>query len=511
LPNRKIDVIPRNVNNQDYNVKLRDLAGAKGLDVGWDDKTRTVSIGGQPFDTTGWQNIGGYHMGTEAMANDFLSNYQVPSGNMPTANNSTGNTSKFAIPNYDPSIPQGHDVTTPKYSNEINNLTNQLGSAVQNFGKPYDLSSDPIYQQLAEYQRGQMLQMANRRGMAMSSETMARIDQSDKMLGLQFQDRHDARQLQNIQNLQGQLGTMTGLEDRAMKRDNALYGMDLSPQTRDYMNIMQGLSQEQRQFINQYSNDFASVINQMSPDDPNRKVFEAARFQKVISDPVQFRDYLINDYGMSPFQVDNIVINRQIEQMQAQAKNEKEAMELQRLMLQVEKAFLDNEKAGFDIQKAGIDVERAGVGLAKDEIDAQKAYWDTVMAQIKASALPQQLKAELENTMARTRSTNMASQLTQQKLNELTVDVSEGVKDGFQDLVRHMASGSGDILSWFNSTAVWDENKRIERKVTDIYTTKELEGVIKLATQSKLLGSENKTELDKLNEFMENMRKWSEQ
>jgi hypothetical protein len=460
----------------DYKYKLRDLAELGNIPIGWDDKTKTVSIHGQPFDTTGWQNIDGRFHGTEQMASDFMKNYLMPSGNVPT-NNTLTNENKFAIPNYNPTQTTGAETTTPQYSNKINQLTNQLGQAVQNFGQPYDLNNDPIYQQLAEYQKNQMMQTAASRGMIYDDNTKARIEQSNMMLGQQFQQQDQMRQLQNIQNLQGQLGVMTGLEDRAMTRDNALYGMALTPQTRDYMNTMQNLSLEQRQFVDQYKDNYAAIINQLPEGDPNRKVFEAARFQKVISDPVEYRDYLINDYGLSPFQVDNIVIGRQIEQMQAQAKNEKEAMELEKLRLQVE--------------KAGVDLIGAGIGN-------EKAYWESLISQIKASNLPQQLKANLQKTYADINRVNAATKLTQKKIDETTKGSSPMVYKGFNELVSFVKDG-GSMLDWLSSMRGDPDRDGASMgyRVSEMYSPDELAEISKLAKQTEIL---NKNEVDPIEE-----------
>ena len=505
---------------RDYKYKLRDLANAKNLSIDWDAKNKAVSIGGQPFDTTGWQNIDGRFKGTEAMASQFLKNFNVPSGNI-------AGLPPQRIPEQKPIVMQAptgnvQDTTTPKYSNEINSVTNQLGEAVQGFGEPYDLDSDPIYKALADYQRSQMMQMAGRRGMAFDDNTKARIAQSNMLLGQQFQQQDQLRQLQNIQNLQGQLGTLTGLEDRAMQnqftledrqfqkedramqnqfiledrqfqkedramnledramnledrslaRDQSIYGIALTPQTRDYMNTMQNITLEQRQYINQYSDNFAAQINNLPEGDERRSILEAARFQKVISDPVEYRDYLINEYGLSPFQVDNIVVGRKLEELQAMATNEKDAMELERLRLQVE--------------KAGVDLQRAGVGLTKDEISSQKAYYETIMSQVKASNLDAQLKANLNNTFARTYNTNLKSEIDMMKLEEKLDKKSNEplVQQGFIDFVASGLSFDEWLDTPVNVSDTFSfSNKEGERPVyyTEILTPKQIAEVAKVA------------------------------
>lgn len=483
-----IKPIPRSTNNTDYNIKLRDLANLKGLDVGYNQDTKSVSVGGQPFDTTGWQNIGGYHMGTEAMGDNFLKNYQVPTGNV-NVRGVPPTQFEAQTPNarQDPTANIGN-VNTPIYPNEINNVTNKLGNAVNNFGQPYDLSKDPIYEQLAKYQQSQMLQMAGRRGLNYSDTTTAQIGQANMQLGLQFQDRYDARQLQNIQNLQGQLNTLTGLEDRAMVNNTKIYGMALTPKTNDYMTTMQNLTPEQTQYVSQYSDNFAAEINNLPAGDPRRKLLEAGRFQKVIGDPVAYRDYLINDYGLSPFQVDNIVMNKKIAEMQAQATNEKEAMELQKLMLQVEKAYIDNE--------------RAGVGLTKDEIDAQKAYWDSLSAEIKASALPQQFKAdllktnaEINNINASAESSRASSRLKDQELIEQMNKYTPQVQGFLTDWL-----GSGlSISNWLNQPDA--EGNPIGRQMP----LGVIQALIEIGKDTGEFSKNNTSDLAELNKLFENL------
>jgi hypothetical protein len=479
-----IKPIPRSTNNTDYTLKLRDLANLKGLDVGYNQDTKAVSVGGQPFDTTGWQNIGGYNMGTEAMANDFLTNYKVPTGNV-NVRGVPPTQFEAQTPNVrqDPTANIGN-VNTPIFSNEINNVTKKYGDAVNNFGQAYDVTKDPIYNALADYQERRMLQLAGRTGSAYDSNTQARIGQANMQLGLQFQQNYDARQLQNIQNLQGQLNTLTGLEDRAMVRDNKLYGMDLSPVTRDYMTTMQNLTPEQTQYVSQYSDNFAGQINNLPAGDPRRKLLEAGRFQKVIGDPVTYRDYLINDYGLSPFQVDNMVMAKKLKDAELKATNQKEALELQKLYAQV-------EKANYDTQKAGIDVDRANVGLVKDGYDTQQAYYDTIIAQIKATALPKQLKADLENTVARTRSTNLASQLTQKKINDATKGSSPKVYQGFNELVAFAKDG-GTMLDWLSSMRGDPDRDGASMgyRVSETYTPDELTEISKLAKSTGILSKE---------------------
>lgn len=440
-----IKPIPRSTNNTDYNVKLRDLANLKGLDVGYNQDTKAVSIGGQPFDTTGWQNIGGYNMGTEAMANDFLQNYKVPSGNVQTP------VSKYQVP--DANLNLNNLNSTPNFGSEINNTTNQLTNAVQGFGQAYDVTKDPVYNALADYQERRMLQLAGRTGSAYDSNTQARIGQANMQLGLQFQQQDQNRQLQNIQNLQGQLNTLTGLEDRAMNREQTLYGMALTPQTRDYMGMMQNVTPEQRQFLDQYKDNYAAVINQMDPSDPNRKIFEAARFQKVAADPVQFRDYLINDYGLSPFQVDNMVMGRKLEELKLQTNNEKDAMELEKLRLQVEKA-----------------------GYESDE-----GYYDSLSAKIENSNLSDKLKAEIKSINARTNDSGASASLSKARELEILERMSPAISVVYDDFLK---SGKS-FNEWMSSINVNE------------LSVSELKGLIDVARSSGRIGENEESEIQK--------------
>lgn len=474
--------------NKDYNIKLRDLAKLKGLDVGYNQETKGVTIGGQPFDTTGWQNIDGYNMGTKDMADSFMQKYQVPSGNvkgLPPPQETARKSSIREMPSGN--VENVENVDTPIYADEINKVTRKQGDAINNFGQKYDLDNDPIYKSLADYQERRMMQLAGRTGSHYDSNTQARIGQANMQLGLQFQQSHEARQLQNIQNLQGQLNTLTGLEDRALKNNTQIYGMALTPQTNDYMTTMQNLTPEQTQFVSQYSDNFAAEINRLPEGDPNRKLLEAGRFQKVINDPVQFRDYLINDYGLSPFQVDGIVFNKKLEEAKLTATNEKEALELQKLMLSV-------EKAGYDTSKAGN--------------DAQTSFWKNFMAEVEASNISDKLKAdlrktnaEISNINARTQATNLAKQLTQKKIDEAAKGSSPKVYQGFNELVAFVKDG-GSMLDWL-STMMGDPDRdgaSMGYRVSERFTPEELTGISKLAKSTGILDENDKNEVDPIEE-----------
>lgn len=604
----------------EYKHKLRDLANLRNLPIDWNEQTRSVSVGGQPFDTTGWENVDGRFMGTESMAQDFLK-YQVPSANVQatgappmakpeqTRQLQMPAEHRFKPPNYEPNMV----ADTPDYSSRINALTNEIGSAIQGFNKPYDLSNDPFYKQLAEYQQSQMLQMAGSRGMAMDSNTMARINQSNMLLGTQFQDRHDARQMQNIQNLTSKLGMVTGLEDRAMNieratygmtltpqsreymdimknltfetrqfldqysddyaaviqqlspddpnrklfeaarfqkvmddpkqyrdflikdyglspnevdsyirnmdlqnmqmegiamaQDQSLYGMALTPQSREYINIMKNLTPEQRQFVQQYADNFAAAINEISPNDPNRKILEAARFQKVLADPVQFRDFLIQDYGLSPVEVDNIVINRKIEELQAQAINEKEQMELERLRLQIQKAFVDLEKAGFETQKS--------------EIDAQKAYYESIIKQIEASTLPQKIQAQLSTEAARIQSLVASaeksladaerSRATTREIDQRTIEKMSKYTPTVQILFTDWVSSGQEFEKWLGTEfkmVAGDsliDGKIKSVKLGETLSLGELQALIQLGKDTGRFRTDSKSNIESLTELFKTL------
>jgi hypothetical protein len=208
--------------------------------------------------------------------------------------------------------------------------------SIEGFRNDYSLENDPNYQAMADYNRRIMLQDAARRGMALSDNTFAQIEQAQALLGRDFMNDEYARRQQDINNRYGQVGlynnlnnqnynmamqgfnTAQGMEQQSynrgidmLNREIANYGFELTPQTRELMNVAENLTPEQRQMVQQFEGNFAERMNQLDPSSQEYKMLNAARFNKILSnlarDPQTFGQYLTNDYGINPAVVGDLI------------------------------------------------------------------------------------------------------------------------------------------------------------------------------------------------------------
>lgn len=515
----------------DYSIGLRDTLENSGYKVGWD-PARGVSVDNKPYDTTGWQLINDRYKGNQAMVDQLNTQfpkkgmYEIPGVNDIRGVESVATQTPTEIGTPKPGQEWTAPIYDPKYLNKIEEINMKVDEAIKGFGSQYDLASDPVYKQLADYQEGRMLQMANRRGLAMDSNTKAKIDQAGRMLGVEFQDRHENRQIQNLQNLQSQINNLGTLEEQNYRRftdqygmdtdaiklgwdsqtqearmrdsnmasDVATYGMPLTDVTRGYMNMLGNLTLEQRQYVDQYKDDYAAIINQLPDGDPSRQIFEAARFQKVLGDPETYRDYLINDYGISNTYVDGVIMNKKIAEAQALATNEKEAIELEKLRLSYEKAFYDTQSASY--------------GVSKSEADSRRANLDAFMKSIDAANLPNKTKLELQGLAARLDTSILANEINKDKLKTMIAGKSPKVSAGFTEFVEFAKEGTTsekamqDWLRKETQVTVKDESGMPRTYVAPnsfIYSPDELKEIMDLGKKSGIIKDINQNIFSVLN------------
>lgn len=235
----------------------------------------------------------------------------------------------------------------PVNQNDIRDSLGNVRGAIDQFGRPYNMEEDEIFKNISDNTYRQMLQQANNRGMAMSENTQARIGQAQSLLGLDFQQAHDTRNLQGIQNHQQYLNTLMGMNQQnyAMSRDalgdaryadetvynrqmdtrnmeTQTYGFELTGQTREFMDTFQNMTPEQRQDILQYDSNYAERMNQLDPNSEEYQALNSARFAKVLreftNDPQTMGQYLINDYGLSPLQISMMSQKQGIDNLNAE-------------------------------------------------------------------------------------------------------------------------------------------------------------------------------------------------
>lgn len=216
-------------------------------------------------------------------------------------------------------------------------------------------------------------------------------------------------------------------QDRTLKRDMELYGMNLTDNMRGSLSVLQGLPMEEVSQFRQAEDNYAGAMQGLSPNSREYQVYNALRIQKLLKDPVQYKEYLINDYGLSPLQVDNMVMSKQIEEAKVNVTNEKDAFELEKLKLQV-------DKAGADLTKA---------------------QSDAFMSQIEAMNLPSQIKLEMQRTLSQIASANASvesskasTRLSDQKLQEQMNKYDPNV----QNLFTEWTNSGKEIGEWLNTT-----------------------------------------------------------
>jgi len=303
---------------------------------------------------------------------------QLPAGNMNTVvdqGNTTNNVIEASVYSNVPnvaggSVPGGADVS---------NGSPLQGAAgvVRDMGKPFDPNKNALYKQLAEYQANRAAEQFAARGMEYSTAAQERMEQVRMNMGLEFEDRALRRQqtqLAGYQTLQNM-----GVTQRA--EDVGQYGLSLSPQTRELTRTAQTLTPEEWGFADQYSQNFAGAMQNLDEGSREYQILNAARFQKVMKDPVKYADYLIADYGMSPKEVQGIAIKQELAEASSLAESQKEQAELDKLMAQ-----------------------------------ADKAQYDAVLSGLKAAGYPEERLADLRNVLARTEQTKTATELTREKL-----------------------------------------------------------------------------------------------
>jgi hypothetical protein len=224
----------------------------------------------------------------------------------------------------------------PNANQGLQNSMQGYDKSIDGFRGDYSLENDPNYQAIADYNRRIMLQDAAKRGMALSDNTFAQIEQAQALLGRDFMNDEYARRQQDINNRYGQVGvynnlnnqnynmdmqgfnTAQGLEQQSynrgidtLNREIANYGFELTPQTRELMNVAQSMTPEQRQYSQQFEGNFAERMNQLDPSSQEYQMLNAARFNKILSnlasDPETFGQYLINDYGINPAVLGNLI------------------------------------------------------------------------------------------------------------------------------------------------------------------------------------------------------------
>jgi len=327
-----------------------------------------------------FMNMPGVNTGTPKMPTGNVVTNDKPVNDIPTGNVPTGGTTQ------DTKVETKLDSKTQHFMNQLVELKALLksnrdtfnlpgatpediqgamgihGQAIDRYGAPYDMQNDPIFQNIANFNDSQMLQNANSRGLAMSGETQARTAQARDLLGLQFQESEQARRQQDINNRQGQVNQLVGMNqtnynrsrdtfndamgieqnmynrsrdavgdqryqdqlDYSRQQDRRqqelqTYGFELNDTSRGLMDTFTNMNPQERQNIQQYDSNYAERMNQLDVNSPEYQQLNAARFNKIMqgfaSDPQTMAKYLMNDYGLNPMQVSTMARNQGIDNL----------------------------------------------------------------------------------------------------------------------------------------------------------------------------------------------------
>jgi mRNA-degrading endonuclease HigB of HigAB toxin-antitoxin module len=244
-----------------------------------------------------------------------------------------------------------------------------------------------------------------------------------------------------------------------------LYGMNLNDNMRNSISVLQSLPIEEVMKYRQAEDNYAEAMRQHSPNSREYQIYNGLRIQKLLDDPVTYRDYLINDYTLSPTQVNSIV-------------ERKLAEETNSMLEQFKMQYEDTEME---------------LKLTKLQNDVEKGYWDAVQSQLRAINLPTQQQAELDNIVARTQNANASSELTQARINDLTKGQSAGVKDAFIDFVNH----GGSIAEWLvkgnEERVTGDDGFEYTTTVKNVeyYTPEDIKELAKIAKSAGFMNTES--------------------
>ena len=339
-----------------------------------------------------------------------------------------------------------------QYNVDMGRIDQTLGNidkamqGYQNTYQNYDPNKDPVFNELANRTTSQMLQKFGARGLGGADFAQGAMSKANLQLGLDFKNQAMQNDLTNLQNYRNQLADLTGLEQQNYNRyrnavgdyntsmNNAInmeqtqynrgldtrnmqiedYGFPLTPQTQQLVQTYQNLPPDVINQYRQYEGNYAARMNQLDPNSQEYQVLNAMRFNKIVSllpqDPETYGKYLIQDYGIAPAQVQQMVANTQAniaDQQLAQAKVTTEQF----------KAYIEQIKAQYADSMAQAELDKI---LAQ----VDKANMDALMAQIEAANLPQQIKQDLALTAARIADVKADTKLTntkqQQELSGLT-------------------------------------------------------------------------------------------
>lgn len=287
-------------------------------------------------------------------------------------------------------VPQYYQIAQNQYNTDRNNQYNLL-SAINNL----DSTAYNRYIQNAQLNRDLELNNQNNYvksidyGNTMSNQQFNRDVTSSGLTG-QFQNKTTTAEQQR------QYENQNTTEDRLRLQTLQDVGVVLTPAQNQLRTTYTNMTPQIRTQVLQLSNngsDFASAIN--NPNTPKELIpyLQAARFNKVLSNPETYKDYLVNEYGLSPVQVNNLVVGNKIkalelakteasnkvEQVKALYAGQKEKAELDKVLAQIK---AENSKAAQEILKeinlpeklkAELNQEIAKVDLVKAQTGAQNA------------------------------------------------------------------------------------------------------------------------------------------
>ena len=343
------------------------------------------------------------------------------------------------MPQYNPAITQ--EQLMGKY-NEMEDVS-----------KNYNPTQDPIFNAMSDQVSRQMLQQFARRGLGGADFAQGAIAQKNLQLGVDFKNQRQDdlyNQLNTLRNMEatdysryrnnvGDFGSAINFatdrkaDDYKMEQDRIAseinnYGFELTGPTRQLVQTFQQLTPDQIQYGRQYEGNYAARMNQLDPSSQEYQMLNAMRFNKILSnfasDPETYGKYLMQDYGLAPNQIQQMIANSQLSTSE--------------VMLNQAKVTTEQFKAYIEQIKAQYTDATTRAELEKIQAQADKANTEALMAQIEASYLPAQLKQELALAAAKvTTEYNRASK---------EAAYAEKAQSDLQDLSPQTQAYYGDYL-----------------------------------------------------------------
>jgi hypothetical protein len=358
------------------------------------------------------------------------------------------------------------------YSQYQQGFNNNLDLSKFDWGKLVDMSN---MQNTSVNQGLQKQQVQNQ-----TNSTNSNIQNTNFMQGIQSGQLDNQTKTTNTTTAISQAQEARNQIEFNQKQQIQQFGTTLSTQASDIRKVYDSIPADRKQSYQKYSNDYAAILKTMDKGQAAYQELNAIRlFDKIlpnIDKNPEYKNYLINEYGFTQKQVQDLLTNKKI----AEGNMSLSELKVEAEKLSVKALELTNEYTKA-IKETKIDAEKAQLKKIQNEVDESVKKLDILkqFGEKQAQANLDKVAADIKEandrvslawaTLEETKNNNAE----QRKLEQQRIDVSkEKPNMAYKDYLKQIIDMKNDTVSteWTNPLTTMKSIEKFPRYTdNDLY------------------------------------------